>query len=175
MHKPFPYAPCINTSQPSDLIALSISDCTHAEAHRSSDADVILTLARRSDLATAAPSLSDAATTTSPAWTGPFTIFAPFDASLHTCFSCSVPNLLREHIVPGIFTIEYLRRLAFGTKIETLSPGRCVTITSESIHPNNTSGFVTSRKMVLEYNSQKPFPLKNGFGVQLTETISTAK
>ncbi|AET04545.1 putative FAS1 domain-containing protein [Medicago truncatula] len=92
------------------------------------------------ELATAAPSLSDAATTTSPAWTGPFTIFAPSDASLRTCFSCSVPNLLREHIVPGIFTIEYLRRLAFGTKIETLSPGRCVTVTSESIHQNNTSG-----------------------------------
>jgi len=92
------------------------------------------------ELATAAPTLSDAASTTSPAWTGPFTIFAPSHASIRTCFSCSVPNLLREHIVPGIFTIEYLRRLAFGTKIETLSPGRCVTITSESIHANNTSG-----------------------------------
>jgi hypothetical protein len=30
-------------------------------------------------------------------------------------------------------------------------------------------------KMVLEYNSRKPFSLQNGFGVQLTETISTAK
>jgi hypothetical protein len=29
--------------------------------------------------------------------------------------------------------------------------------------------------MVLEYNSQKPFPQQNGFGVQLTETISTTK
>jgi len=29
--------------------------------------------------------------------------------------------------------------------------------------------------MVLEYNSQKPFPQQNGFGVLLTETISTAK
>ncbi|AES80670.1 hypothetical protein MTR_7g083440 [Medicago truncatula] len=29
--------------------------------------------------------------------------------------------------------------------------------------------------MVLEYNSQKPFPQQNGFGVQLTEIISTAK
>ncbi|KEH41786.1 plant invertase/pectin methylesterase inhibitor protein [Medicago truncatula] len=27
-------------------------------------------------------------------------------------------------------------------------------------------------KMVLKYNSQKPFPQQNGFGVQLTETIS---
>ena len=29
--------------------------------------------------------------------------------------------------------------------------------------------------MVLESNSRKPFSLQNGFGVQLTETISTAK
>ncbi|KEH35438.1 hypothetical protein MTR_3g090727 [Medicago truncatula] len=26
--------------------------------------------------------------------------------------------------------------------------------------------------MVLEYNTQKPFPQQNGFGIQLTETIS---
>jgi hypothetical protein len=92
------------------------------------------------ELATAAPSLSEAAATASSAWTGPSTIFAPSDASLRTCFSCSVPNLLREHIVPGLFTIEYLRRLAFGTKIETLSPGRCITVTSDTVHPNISTG-----------------------------------
>ncbi|KAJ1398631.1 FAS1 domain [Sesbania bispinosa] len=92
------------------------------------------------ELATAAPSLSDTATTASSAWTGPSTIFAPSDASLRTCFSCSVPNLLREHIVPGLFTIDYLRKLAFGTKIETLSPGRCITVTSDSVHPNTSTG-----------------------------------
>ncbi|KAK7318568.1 hypothetical protein RJT34_03271 [Clitoria ternatea] len=91
------------------------------------------------ELATAAPSLHDAATTASSAWNGPSTIFAPSDASLHTCFSCSVPNLLREHIVPGLFTIDYLRKLAFGTKIETLSPGRCITVTSDTVHPNTNS------------------------------------
>ncbi|MED6209331.1 hypothetical protein PIB30_053648 [Stylosanthes scabra] len=100
------------------------------------------------ELATAAPSLSDTATTASTAWNGPSTIFAPSDSSLRTCFSCSVPSLLREHIVPGLFTIDYLRRLAFGTKIETLSPGRCVTITTDSrmtslsfpFHPDHRSG-----------------------------------
>ncbi|CAK8578834.1 unnamed protein product [Lathyrus sativus] len=92
------------------------------------------------ELATAAPSLSDASTTASSTWSGPSTIFAPSDGSLRTCFSCSVPNLLREHIVPGLFTIEYLRRLAFGTKIETLSPGRCITVTSDSVHESNTTG-----------------------------------
>ncbi|KAL1326951.1 hypothetical protein HN51_037060 [Arachis hypogaea] len=94
------------------------------------------------ELATAAPSLSDTATTASTAWTGPSTIFAPSDSSLRTCFSCSVPSLLREHIVPGLFTIDYLRRLAFGTKIETLSPGRCITVTSDSIQPNTTASKV---------------------------------
>ncbi|CAJ1938037.1 unnamed protein product [Sphenostylis stenocarpa] len=91
------------------------------------------------ELATAAPSLSDAATTASSAWAGPSTIFAPSDASLRTCFSCSVPNLLREHIVPGLFTIDYLRKLAFGTKIETLSPGRCITVTSETLYRNTNT------------------------------------
>ncbi|ESW31720.1 hypothetical protein PHAVU_002G262300 [Phaseolus vulgaris] len=91
------------------------------------------------ELATAAPSLSDAATTASSAWTGPSTIFAPSDASLRTCFSCSVPNLLREHTVPGLFTIDYLQKLAFGTKIETLSAGRCITVTSETLHQNRNT------------------------------------
>ena len=80
-------------------------------------------------LATAAPSLADS--TASTAWTGPSTLFAPSDSSLRTCVSCSIPNLLREHLVPGLFTIDYLRKLAFGTKIETLSPGRCITVTVE--------------------------------------------
>jgi len=33
-------------------------------------------------------------------------------------------------------------------------------------------GNPSHNKMVLEYNSQKPFPQQNGYGVQLTETIS---
>ncbi|CAL0306596.1 unnamed protein product [Lupinus luteus] len=48
------------------------------------------------ELATAAPLLSESTS----AWTGPSTIFAPSDASIRTCFSCSIPNLLREHMVP---------------------------------------------------------------------------
>ncbi|KAI4317233.1 hypothetical protein L6164_025122 [Bauhinia variegata] len=92
------------------------------------------------ELATAAPSLSDSAgATIASAWTGPFTIFAPSDASIRTCFSCSIPNLLREHIVPGLFTIDYMRRLAFGTKIETLSPGLCITVTSDVVNKNTNS------------------------------------
>ncbi|QCE15929.1 hypothetical protein DEO72_LG11g2942 [Vigna unguiculata] len=91
------------------------------------------------ELATAAPSLSDAATTASSAWNVPSTIFAPSDASLRTCISCSVPNLLREHIVLGLFTIDYLQKLAFGIKIETLSAGRCITVTSETHHLNTNT------------------------------------
>ncbi|XLT04559.1 hypothetical protein HN51_043359 [Arachis hypogaea] len=89
------------------------------------------------ELATAAPSLSDSAASAASAWLCskfPETIFAPSDASLRTCFSFSFPNLLREHIVPGLFTIDYMRRLSFGTKIETLSPGRCITVTSDSVN-----------------------------------------
>ncbi|XP_057961710.1 fasciclin-like arabinogalactan protein 21 [Malania oleifera] len=74
-----------------------------------------------------------------PAWTGPSTIFAPTDASIHSCSSCSVPRLLQEHIIPGLFTLNYLRTLPFGTKIETMVPGRCVTVTSAV---NNTKLFM---------------------------------
>ncbi|KAJ7945371.1 fasciclin-like arabinogalactan protein 21 [Quillaja saponaria] len=91
------------------------------------------------ELAMAAPSLSDSTTITTSAWNGPSTLFAPSDSSLRSCYSCSLPNLLREHIVPGLFTIEYLRKLAFGTKIETLSPGRCITVTSDTFNGNNNS------------------------------------
>ncbi|XP_047331743.1 fasciclin-like arabinogalactan protein 21 [Impatiens glandulifera] len=82
------------------------------------------------DFAAAAPSLS-----TSTVWRGPITVFAATDSSVLTCPSCSVPLLLQEHTVPGLFPIHYLSTLAFGTKIETLAPGRCLTITST----NNSS------------------------------------
>ncbi|CAI0554525.1 unnamed protein product [Linum tenue] len=80
----------------------------------------------------AVPTLSSESTAT--AWSGPSTLFAPSDASLHSCYSCSIPSLLREHIVPGLFTMDYLRKLAFGTKVETLAPGKCITVTSSSVN-----------------------------------------
>nr|XP_043638724.1 fasciclin-like arabinogalactan protein 21 [Erigeron canadensis] len=82
------------------------------------------------ELSMAVPSLSDDSAFTT--WNGPTTIFAPTDASLKSCGSCSVVHLLREHIVPGLFSHEYLRKLAFGTKIETMDPGRCITVTSST-------------------------------------------
>lgn len=78
----------------------------------------------------AAPFLSNATT-----WRGPATIFAPSDSSLSTC---SIPLLLREHTLPGLFPLPYLLTLPFATRIETLSPGKCLTITS-STHNNATS------------------------------------
>ncbi|XP_042494068.1 fasciclin-like arabinogalactan protein 21 [Macadamia integrifolia] len=78
-------------------------------------------------LASAIPSLSDSALTI---WNGPSTLFAPTDASIQSCGSCSVAQLLREHMVPGVFSFDYLGKLAFGTKLETMSPGRCITVTS---------------------------------------------
>ncbi|XVF15134.1 hypothetical protein REPUB_Repub09cG0123200 [Reevesia pubescens] len=88
------------------------------------------------ELATAAPSLSSDSTSAT-AWSGPYTIFAPSDSSVRTCVSCSSTSLLREHMVPGLFTVDYLRKLTFGTKIETLSPGRCITVTSTSYNHKN--------------------------------------
>ncbi|WCJ39100.1 hypothetical protein M5689_020118 [Euphorbia peplus] len=97
------------------------------------------------ELSAAAPSLS--ADATAAAWSGPTTLFAPFDSSLRTCKSCSVPHLLREHIVPGLYTIDYLRHLAFGTKIETLCPGRCLTITSSPVENVTATSKSTGSKV----------------------------
>ncbi|KAL1810653.1 hypothetical protein DCAR_0622753 [Daucus carota subsp. sativus] len=98
----------------------------------------ILTNLGFQELAMAVPSLSDASYTT---WSGPSTLFAPDDASIRACTaaSCSVARLLREHIVPGLFTHDYLKKLAFGTKIETMDPGRCITITSATDVRTNAS------------------------------------
>ncbi|KAL5556395.1 hypothetical protein UlMin_038631 [Ulmus minor] len=114
------------------------------------------------ELATAAPSLSDS---TAAAWIGPSTLFAPTDASLRSCLSCSVPNLLREHIVPGLFTIDYLRKLAFGTKIETLSPGRCITVTSEMLDSNLTAATAPSKVFIGGVEITRPDLFNNGLVV----------
>ncbi|XWS41526.1 hypothetical protein CRYUN_Cryun17cG0089200 [Craigia yunnanensis] len=90
------------------------------------------------ELATAAPSLFSESTIAT-AWSGPYTIFAPSDASVRTCISCSTHSLLREHMAPGLFATDYLRKLTFGTKIETLSPGRCITVTSTANNQKNST------------------------------------
>ncbi|KAD3640935.1 hypothetical protein E3N88_30158 [Mikania micrantha] len=92
------------------------------------------------ELAMAVPSLSDDSAFTT--WNGPTTLFAPTDASIQSCSSCSVVRLLREHIVPGLFSHDYLRKLTFGTKIETMDPGRCITVTSSTDVNNYTKIFI---------------------------------
>ncbi|XP_076935650.1 uncharacterized protein LOC143602427 [Bidens hawaiensis] len=82
--------------------------------------------------------LSTATTSTSPT---PTTIFAPTDTSLRSCPYCSLPLLLLEHSVPGLYPYHLLQTLTFGTKIQTLAstpPNTlCLTLTT-----SNTSLFV---------------------------------
>ncbi|KAI3717038.1 hypothetical protein L1987_68353 [Smallanthus sonchifolius] len=92
------------------------------------------------ELSMAVPSLSDDSAFTT--WNGPTTLFAPTDVSIRSCSSCSVVRLLREHIVPGLFSHDYLRKLAFGTKIETMDPGRCITVTSSTDGNNYTKIYI---------------------------------
>ncbi|KAL0908729.1 hypothetical protein M5K25_023236 [Dendrobium thyrsiflorum] len=75
-------------------------------------------------------------------WYGPITLFALSDDSIRSCPSFSAPRLLREHLAPGLFSSVYLSKLTFGTKLETSSPGRCLTITSTSAvsKSNNSVG-----------------------------------
>ncbi|XP_030541246.2 fasciclin-like arabinogalactan protein 21 [Rhodamnia argentea] len=89
------------------------------------------------DLAMAVPSLTDSPSFTT--WNGPSTLFAPSDSSIVSCASCSIPRILSEHIVPGLFSFNYLQKLAFGTKVETMSSGHCLTITSGTHQATNTT------------------------------------
>ncbi|KNA06716.1 hypothetical protein SOVF_178420 [Spinacia oleracea] len=83
------------------------------------------------ELAMASHSLSLSSASHLP-WLGPVTVFAPVDSSVRTCPSCSLTLLLQEHTVSGLFSMDYLSRLIFGTKIETVLPGRCLTVTSSA-------------------------------------------
>ncbi|KAK4724402.1 hypothetical protein R3W88_027181 [Solanum pinnatisectum] len=74
--------------------------------------------------------LSAAASAANLSTTGtPVTVFATADSSLITCPTCSLQLLLQEHSVPGLYPLNFLRSLAFGTKLETLAPNRCLTVT----------------------------------------------
>ncbi|KZV52984.1 hypothetical protein F511_31949 [Dorcoceras hygrometricum] len=73
---------------------------------------------------------STAAVAANLSTTTPITVFAPSDASLLTCPSCSLPLLLQELTLPGLYPLHFLQTLIFGTKIETLAPNRCLTVTN---------------------------------------------
>ncbi|KAK3028627.1 hypothetical protein RJ639_038400 [Escallonia herrerae] len=76
--------------------------------------------------------LSTAATAASLPNATPTTIFAPTDSSLLTCPSCSLPLLLQEHSLPSLYPLRHLSTFPFGTKIQTLAPNRCLTLTSST-------------------------------------------
>ncbi|KAI3729804.1 hypothetical protein L6452_18474 [Arctium lappa] len=69
------------------------------------------------------------------------TIFSPTDVSLRSCPYCSLPLLLLEHSIPGLYPFRLLSNLAFGTKIETLAStpttALCLTLTKST--PANSS------------------------------------
>ncbi|KAL3651735.1 hypothetical protein CASFOL_004737 [Castilleja foliolosa] len=74
--------------------------------------------------------LSTATVSANLSATTPLTIFAPSDVSLLTCPSCSLPLLIQELSIPGLYPLQFLQTLTFDTKIETLAPNRCLTITN---------------------------------------------
>uniref|UniRef100_A0A7N0UDP0 FAS1 domain-containing protein n=1 Tax=Kalanchoe fedtschenkoi TaxID=63787 RepID=A0A7N0UDP0_KALFE len=83
------------------------------------------------EMSAAAPFMyeSGGQTNIASAWPGPFTIFAPSDSSIDACSSCSLPLLLQEHTVPGLYTFKYLQSLPFGSRIQSLIHSRCLTVT----------------------------------------------
>ncbi|XP_073158363.1 fasciclin-like arabinogalactan protein 21 [Henckelia pumila] len=67
----------------------------------------------------------------------PITVFAPSDAAVSTCRNCSLDLLIRELSLPGLYPLQFLQSLVFGTKIETLAPNRCLTITTAATAGRN--------------------------------------
>ncbi|XP_071695215.1 uncharacterized protein [Rutidosis leptorrhynchoides] len=67
------------------------------------------------------------------------TIFAPTDVSLQSCPYCSLPLLLLEHSVSGLYPFNLLTKLTFGTKIQTLATSThlCLTLTKSKSTINN--------------------------------------
>ncbi|KAJ8769616.1 hypothetical protein K2173_005219 [Erythroxylum novogranatense] len=153
------------TSSPPPTMTDTVSDDFHEKSLFTNNALLgpILYHLGFNELAMAAPSLS--ADSSVAAWSGPSTLFAPSDSSIRSCFSCSIPNLLREHIVPGLFTIDYLRKLAFGTKVETLSPGRCITVTSSTIINTTAASSSTVRVFIGGVEITQPDLFNNGLVV----------
>ncbi|KAI4329953.1 hypothetical protein MLD38_028275 [Melastoma candidum] len=89
-------------------------------------------------LASAVPSLTDSPSFS--AWNGPSTIFAATDSSLSSsCLStasslapCSVPQILSEYIVPGLFSFSYLLSLPSPSLLPSMSPSLCLLVTNSS-------------------------------------------
>ncbi|KAL5704538.1 hypothetical protein ACHQM5_022949 [Ranunculus cassubicifolius] len=55
------------------------------------------------------------------------------------CPGHTVCRLLREHIVPGLFSFEYMKNPAFGSKRQTMTSGRCITVTSADKRDGNST------------------------------------
>ncbi|XP_008791919.1 fasciclin-like arabinogalactan protein 21 [Phoenix dactylifera] len=100
------------------------------------------------ELAMAVPALVSSAS--AAASSSPFTVFAPSDDSIRSCAACSPAALLREHLVPGLFSKIHLSKIAFGTKLETASPGRCLTVTSTSPRPGSNSSSPAAVKIFVD-------------------------
>ncbi|KAK4782226.1 hypothetical protein SAY86_016328 [Trapa natans] len=79
------------------------------------------------------PWQSSASPTSPPtlAETAPLLSSPPLTPPSSPCFSCSVPRILAEHIVSGLLSFSDLQYIAaHGTRIETMNPGHCITLTS---------------------------------------------
>ncbi|XP_020526106.1 uncharacterized protein LOC18439254 [Amborella trichopoda] len=96
----------------------------------------ILTNLGYTELAMAVPYLYDSYLSS---WAGPATLFAIDDQAIRSCSRCSRPQILKEHIIPGLFTYHHLSKLAHGTKIQTMSSDRCITVTSMNSTENTTN------------------------------------
>ncbi|XP_010917283.3 fasciclin-like arabinogalactan protein 21 [Elaeis guineensis] len=118
------------------------------EPHQATLLGAILANLGFQELAMAVPALISSASAAAPS--GPITVFAPSDDSIRSCAACSPAALLREHLVPGLFSKIHLSNLAFGSKLETASPGRCLTVTSTASRPGSNSSSPIAFKIFVD-------------------------
>ena len=87
----------------------------------------------------------------------PYTIYAPTDYSISIHVLSSVSRILQQRTLPGAFSVNYMRTLAFGTKIETMTPVRCITVTSDLLNSTKLS--------IGGVEIDRPNPFNNGFAI----------
>ncbi|PWA72702.1 FAS1 domain-containing protein [Artemisia annua] len=83
-------------------------------------------------------------TTINSSTSSTITIFSPTDTSLQSCPYCSLPLLLLEHTVPGLYPYHLLKTLPFGAKIQTLATSSsnsplCLTLTKTVTTDDNNN------------------------------------
>ncbi|KAL4192586.1 hypothetical protein AMTRI_Chr06g172730 [Amborella trichopoda] len=80
------------------------------------------------------------------------------DKAIHSCSRCYRPQILKEHIIAGLFTYHHLSKLANGTKIQTKSSDRSITVPSMNSTHNTIMTLINGIQITRLDGFIFPFP-----------------